>query len=399
MKGWQVIPEKMRAMVLTGHGGLDKLEYREDWPVPKVGERDVLIKVGACGINNMDLNARVGWYGATVTEGMSEKVALEGADEGASDLGNWNRSTFQFPRIQGSAIAGTIVAVGGKIDKDRVGQRVLIDSTIRDETLPEWARAISCIGSESDGGLAEYVAVPSENAFHVKRDVAFTDLAGLPVSHTTAEEMLVRVRLQEGEKIVVRGAGGGVGTALVQLASLRGAHVIAIASADKEDAIRALGAADFIAREERDQVTLISDRYGNRGIDVVADVVGGSDAMNVLRLLRRGGRYVTAGAIAGPLAQVDLRDIIYKDLQLMGIASPELQTTLNLLQYVEAGQISANVDRVFPLSALHDAQRAFAQKKYVGKIVIEVSPDTLADGPSARSISGSWPENEVTSAP
>jgi NADPH:quinone reductase-like Zn-dependent oxidoreductase len=368
-----MIPKTMHAMVLTGHGGVDKLVYRTDWPVPVPGSADVLLKVGACGINNMDLNARVGWYGATVTEGMTPEIAIEGAPAGSTDLGNWDRATFQFPRIQGSAIAGTVVAVGSGVDRKRIGQRVLVDPIIRDEQLPFQARAVSSIGSESDGGFAEYVAVPSLNAIEVKANVPFAELAGFPVSHTTAEEMLMRANLRAGERVVVRGAGGGVGTGLVQLARLRGAIVVAIASSDKEAAIRALGANEFVAREHADQLARVTALCGERGVSVVCDVVGGESALELLRTLRRGGRFVSAGAIAGPMCRLDLRDVIYKDVQVIGVASPELEATQNLISYIEAGRISAHVDQCFPLPRLHDAQRAFVQKKYVGKIVIQVT--------------------------
>jgi NADPH:quinone reductase-like Zn-dependent oxidoreductase len=161
----------------------------------------------------------------------------------------------------------------------------------------------------------------------------------------------------------------------VQLARLRGAKVIAIAGAEKEAEVRALGAEEFIARGVDDQAGAIVSLVGYRGVDVVCDVVGGESSMELLSLLRRGGRLVTAGALAGPFSRVDLREIIYKDLQLIGVASPEPESTANLINYIETGQITAHVDRVFPLADLRDAQRVFAEKKYIGKLVIQVSED------------------------
>ncbi|MGW2288735.1 zinc-binding dehydrogenase [Streptomyces phaeochromogenes] len=376
-----MIPKTMHAMVLTGHGGLDKLVHEKDWPVPSPGRGEVLVKVGACGINNMDLNARTGWYGSTVTEGMTEKVALEGAPADATDLGNWNRDEFVFPRIQGSAIAGTVVAVGEGVDVGRVGQRVMVDPVLRDEQLPFQARGVGSIGSDTDGGFAEYAAVPSSSAIEVKGKVSFVELAGFPVSHTTAEEMLVRADVKAGDKVVVRGAGGGVGTALIQLAHIRGAIVLAIASAEKEAEVRALGASEFVARDVEDQTAAVLSVFGRRGVDVLCDVVGGESSMGMLSLLRRGGKFVTAGALAGPISPVDLREIIYKDLQILGVASPELETTVNLVRYIEAGQITAHVDRVFPLVQLREAQRAFVEKKFIGKLVIQVPEDDLSGSP------------------
>ncbi len=362
----------MRAVVLTGYGGVDRLEYRDDWPRPETGPLEVLIRVGACGVNNTDLNTRTGWYAPTVSSGMTEELAASGGSEG-HEPATWNQDGLSFPRIQGGAIAGEIVAVGVEVSAGRIGERVLVDPVVRDESLPRWARGVVFVGSECDGGYAEYAAVPAENAFAVETPLADVELASFPVSHTTAEEMLTRVELTGGETVLVTGASGGVGTALVQLAKLRGARVIAVASQEKAPRLRELGADLFVPRDTDDLAGTVHELVGERAVDVVCDVVGGPILIDLLRVLRRGGRFATGGAIAGPVAEIDLRDLIYKDLTLIGVANPERQTTEKLVSYIERGEIAPLVDAVYPLERLAEAQLAFAARRHVGKLVIDVA--------------------------
>ena len=215
------IPSTMCAVLLTGFGGLDKLAYRTDVlvPLPKVDE--VLIKVGACGVNNTDINLRTRWYHRAGNESLSEIVATEGVslpDE--ADTASWQQQAVPFPRIQGAAVAGVIVAVGADVDRGRIGARVVVDPQIRDPSRPPRAQLVAYLGGERDGGFAQYVVVPSANAHTVATSLTDAELATFPTSYDTAEEMLDRVRLERGETVLVTGAAGGVGTALLQLARL-----------------------------------------------------------------------------------------------------------------------------------------------------------------------------------
>jgi len=264
------------------------------------------------------------------------------------------------------------VAVGARIDRQRIGQVVVVDPVVRDMRLTRWARGVEYVGSERDGGYAEYLAVPSVNALAVDTRLSFAELAALPCAYQTAEEMQLRVRLAEGETVVVTGASGGVGSANVQLAKMRGARVIAIAGADKEDRVRDLGADLFIARGTPDLAIALESMVHERGVDVVMDVVGGTDVVHLWRSLARAGRFATGGAIAGPMATVDLRDLIYKDLEMFGIANPEPEAMRNLVRYVETGRLVPVVNQVYPLAELAAAQTAFAVKSHVGKIILDI---------------------------
>ncbi|MET3792507.1 alcohol dehydrogenase family protein [Aquamicrobium terrae] len=365
------LPETMNAVVLTGHGGIDKLVYTMV-PVPKVGDDEVLIKVTACGVNNTDINTRTGWYSPEVKSALTAEIGAKGFTSGGQELRTWNRETLTFPRIQGADAVGVIVAVGKNVNQSRIGERIMVDPCIRDASLPKYSQGVIYFGSESDGGYAEYTKIVSENAWVVRTNLSDIELASFACSYSTGEEMLVRINLEAGETVLVTGASGGVGSANVQLAKRRGARVIAVAGRNKETAVRALGADEFIPRECEDLGKEIEHLVGWRGLDAVADVTGGAPVLHMLRSLRRAGRYVSAGAIAGPNPEIDLRDLIYKDLQMWGVGNPQRSTFESLVGYIERGEIKPVVAKTFPLPALPDAHAEFVSKSHVGKIVITI---------------------------
>jgi NADPH:quinone reductase-like Zn-dependent oxidoreductase len=358
----------MRAVVLTGHGGLEQLVYKEDVPTPTATAGEVLVRVGACGLNNTDINTRTGWYDRVVESSVSEELGVHGRDDGAAS--SWNTSSVLFPRIQGAAVVGRIAAVGEGVDAARIGERVLVDPSVRDADRPARAQLVEYLGSERDGGFAEYVVVPSINAHPVDSPLSDAELATFPCSYDTAAEMLERAGLAKGETIVVTGAAGGVGTALIQLSLARGAHVVAIAGAAKESRLRELGAHDFVARDTGDLQSSVESLIGKQGADVVADVVGGDMFDALLKLLRRAGRYTTAGAIAGPTTRIDLRDLIYKDLEMYGITNPTAATFAGLVNLVQAGRLQPLLEDVLPLAELRSAQATLLKRTHVGKYVV-----------------------------
>lgn len=287
------VPATIRATVLTGHGGIDKLLYRDSYPTPAPVPGEVLVHVGACGIINTDINTRTGWYDSVVEAGVSEQLGLQGRTDGAAS--SWNRSSVAFPRIQGAAVVGHIASVGAGVDPSRIGERVIVGPSVRDESQPLRAQLVEYLGSERDGGFAEYVAVPARNAHPVESPLSDAQLATFSCSYDTAEEMLDRAALKDGETIVITGAAGGVGTALIQLSLIRGARVVAVAGASKDERLRSLGAHEFVGRDHVDVKSEVERLIGERGADLVADVVGG-DIFDVLlklaprRPLHDGGR-------------------------------------------------------------------------------------------------------------
>ncbi|MER7395273.1 alcohol dehydrogenase family protein [Streptomyces sp. NPDC000151] len=362
------VPANMRAMVLTGHGGIDKLVFRDDLPTPAPTDGEVLVRVGACGMNNTDINTRTGWYDEVVESSVSEELGMRGRTDGAAS--SWNRSTVAFPRIQGAAVVGHIVGVGRGVEAARIGERVIVDPSVRDTSLPLHAQLVQYLGSERDGGYADYVAVPAVNAHWVESPFSDAELATFPCSYDTAEEMLQRTRLAEGETLVITGAAGGVGTALVQLATLRGARIVAVASAAKEERLRSLGVHEFVARESDDVQREIERLIGERGAHVAADVVGGPMFDSLLKVLRRGGRYATAGAIAGPVTRIDLRDLIYKDLEMHGITNPTAATFARLVELIETGRLRPLLEETYPLRDLPRGQAQLLKRRHIGKLVV-----------------------------
>jgi len=353
-----ILPAVMRAIVLTGYGGFEKLEVRSDVPVPVPGADDVLIRVGAAGVNNTDINTRIGWYSKAVAEATGAG-AETGIDEAGDD--GWSGVTFTFPRIQGADACGRIVAVGSRVDAARIDERVLVEPMFRA------AAGLSAryFGSEVDGAFADYACVPAVHAHAIESDLSDAELASFPCAYSTAENILTRIGLAGGERVLVTGASGGVGSATVQLAKRRGAVVTAVAAPDKDDAVRALGADDVVARDAD-----LLGTFGRDTFDAVVDVVGGPQFGALLDLLKVGGRYGVAGAIAGPVVDLDLRTLYLKDLRLIGCTTPEPGVFATLIGYIERSEIRPVVAATYDLGDIVPAQQAFLSKRHVGNIVL-----------------------------
>lgn len=335
----------MRAAVLTGFGGPDKLVLRDDVPIPVPAAGEVRIRVTACGINNTDIWTRVGAYGSS--SGNNSPVGPK-------------RTSIRFPRIQGADIVGVVDqpdpgSDGGALVR---GSRVLVDPTI----YPTGGSVMNSdfLGSDRDGGFAEFVVVPSANVHLIDSPLSDAELASFPVAYSTAIQMLDTVRLRAGERLVVTGATGGVGSALVQLGALAGAEVAAITRrSDATPWLRSLGAFS---------VSATAPSPGS--MDVVADVVGGALLSPLLDSLRSGGRYVIAGAIGDYAGTLDLRTMYLNYLTLVGTSLATHENFRRLVSLIEAGRLRPLVDRVFPLEMLREAQAAFESKEFLGKLVM-----------------------------
>ncbi len=349
----------MKAVVTTGNGGYDKLEYR-DVPIPAIGPTDVLVQVRAAGVNNTEINTRLGWYSSSVTAG-TEQLA-ESGPSGAVDDGGWNAKT-PFPLIQGTDCCGVVYALGEGVNGIETGQRVLVRACMRatgyDSLENIW------MASDFDGAFAQFVRVPASEVFAVDCDWTDAELATIPCAYGTAENMVHRAGVGASDRVLVTGASGGVGSALVQLCKRRGANVVAVAGRDKLDAVRALGADRVIARGED-----LIESLGESSVSVAIDNVAGDNVGPILKLLARGGRYVSSGAIAGPVVSVDMRDFYLKDLRLIGCTAWDEPVFPNLVRYIERGEIRPLVAATFPLADIAKAQAQFGDKTFVGNFVL-----------------------------
>jgi len=358
--------ETMRAVVLTGHGGPEKLEYHEDWPKPAPGPGEVLVRVGACGLNNTDVNTRTGWYSKGVTGGTSS-----GAQEKAVDGDStWGGRPLTFPRIQGADVCGTVEAVGDGADPAWIGKRVLIETWFRDWDDPNNLDKTRYLGSELDGGFAEYTAVNQRNLHAVECDLTDAELATFATANVTAENMLARAEVGAGDLVLITGASGGVGSALIQLANRRGARTVAMSSTDKADAVRAVGPEAVLERSPANLKAALHDALGRDTVSVVADVVGGPMFAQLIDALERGGRFTCSGAIAGPIVDFYLRTFYLKDLTFTGATVVPPGLFADLAGYINRGEIRPLLAAAYPLANFHDAQQAFIDKRHVGNIVV-----------------------------
>lgn len=329
----------MKAVVTTGNGGFDKLHYREV-PMPELGAGEVLIKVLAAGVNNTEINTRLGWYSG----------------------GGWHIPT-PFPFIQGTDCCGIVTQTFDSADSALVGKRVLVRPCMRPDGFGSMLNI--WMGSDFDGAFAQYVKVPANEVFPIESSWTDAELGSIPCSYGSAENMVQRSHVTSGEHVLVAGASGGVGSAVVQLAKVRGATVTAIVGKSKMDEVLGIGA-DFVVDRDSDLVS----ELGEERFDVVIDNVGGPHFEGELNTLKRGGRYASSGAIGGPLVNLDLRTMYLKDLTLIGCTAWDEPVFPQLVSYIESNRIKPLVAKTFPLADIAHAQQEFLEKKHVGKFVL-----------------------------
>ena len=361
----QEIPKTMHAVMLTGHGGIDMLVYKTDVEVPLPKSDEVLIRVKASGVNNTDINTRIGWYSKSVTSD-TNKGGASGLEDAKKNDSSWSGKPLKFPLIQGADVYGEIVKVGSDISPKRIGESVLVRTMQENPHTSEnncWT-----LGSECNGGFAQYTAVRSSEVFVINSDWSDTDLGSIPCAYSTAEGLLHRAKLEK-ETILITGASGGVGSAAIQLAKLRDATVIAQCAVEKKEEVIQIGADKIVFRNSD-----LLKEVGRDAVDIVIDLVGGPKWTQLLDILKPGGRYATSGAIAGPIVKLDLRTLYLKDLTLYGCTFQSKEVFRNIIKYIEENKIKPLVAKSYPLKEIKNAQLDFLSKKFTGKLVL-VPPD------------------------
>lgn len=359
----------MSAMVLTGHGGVEKLEWRTDVPVPQPKAGEVLVRVTATAKNNTDRKVREGLY---PVEGQHDVASFAMGDE----------PTLKFPRIQGADIVGRIAEVGEGVDAGRIGERGLIDFNIYPDARRDLNLTPDYYGHGTDGGFADYVAVPADQ-FHAIDDPDLSDaeLAALGMcSYQTGYHMLTVANVKAGEHVLVTGASGGVGTALIQLCRVLGAIPYALSQADKSDALKALGAEAVIDRGNLDGlVDKVRRATGGKPIDAVMDLAGGTvtDRLIDTMIFDMKGRSTyprlsIAGASAGNVSEIMWTRIYLYQVQVFGVSHGTRAEAEQLVGWIRSGALKPVLHGAFKLSDLHRAERYFVERGagYLGKIVI-----------------------------
>ena len=329
----------MKAVVTTGNGGFDKLRYG-DVDAPVLGAGEVLVKVLAAGMNNTEINTRLGWYSG----------------------GGWHIPT-PFPFIQGTDCCGIVTEAFDSAHTHLVGKRVLVRPCMRPDGFTSMINV--WMGSDFDGAFAEYVKVPAGEVFPINSSWSDVELGSIPCSYGSAENMVQRAKVTAHDHVLVAGGSGGVGSAAIQLAKARGAKVTAIVGRSKMDDVLSIGADSVIDRDS-DPV----NELGQESVDVVIDNVGGANFERELEVLRRGGRFATSGAIGGPHVNLDMRTMYLKDLTLIGCTAWDEPVFPQLVSYIESNTIRPLVAKTFPLADIVAAQQEFIEKKHVGKFVL-----------------------------
>ena len=333
----------MRAAVIHEHGGPDHLVYEANFPDPECGPGDVVVRVKASSLNYHDIFTRRGMPGIKLN----------------------------MPVIPGLDVAGEIAEIGADVSGWSVGDRVLIDPRNRVEG--------GLMGETTNGGLAEYCRAPAHQLVHMPNGVTFEEAASLPVAYGTAHRMMVtQGKISEGERCLVLGASGGVGTGCVLLAKMFGAQVIVCASTeDKIARLKEFGADDGINYVEDPFEKEVWKRFTkptrysyDGGVDMVVNFTGGNTWVPSLKCLRKGGRMMTCGATAGFDPQTDIRYIWTFELQVLGSNSWEREDLEQLMQYIQNDKMHPVIDRSFPLTESREALRLLEDREVFGKVVV-----------------------------
>lgn len=341
----------MRAAVIDRHGDPEVVRPTEV-PTPEPGPGEVRVGVRAVALNHLDLWVRRGLPG------------LE----------------LRFPHIGGSDIAGTVDALGPSVSGVRPGDRVLVNPALWCGEC-EWCRkgeeslceSFRIIGEHVAGGCAEYAVVPSRNLLKLPEHLDFPEAAAVPLVYQTAWRALVtRARLGAGESVLILGASGGVATAAIQIAKLRGATVFAVTQGAKVERVKSLGADEVIDRERADFSQTVRDRTGKRGVNVVLENVGEATWNRAVRSLTKGGRLVTYGATTGPKGEVDIRLLFWKQIEILGSTMASKREFETVMGLVFEGKLAPVIDVVWPLERAREAHERLERGEQFGKIVLTV---------------------------
>ncbi|WLR47243.1 zinc-binding dehydrogenase [Halobacillus litoralis] len=342
----------MKAVQVTGYGDVDQLKL-VDIPTPEPKENEVLVQVKACAINNTEIWMREGAYG-------------QGGKSG------WRPEGVQFPRTPGSDITGQVVQIGEQVDETMMGKDVVLFpfTSSGPDGQEHISEDMSFIGSEYDGGYAEYVVWPAELCFDMPLE-DYTESCVFSVSGMTAWHMVEQVQPKPGETVMVTGANGGVGSLNVQIASkVFGADVIAlVGDLSMEERMKELGATHVLSYKSENLSDEILEANGGP-IDTVLDVVGDALFSTALTVLKKGGKFCTSGSSGGQKTELDFRTLYLKHITMYGSVLGTREEFKRMLKAISEQKIQPVIDRTFPLEEAKEAQQYFKESGKKGKIVL-----------------------------
>ena len=345
----------MKAVVFSEQGSTEVLRYT-DVPKPTLDADEVLIKVEACAVNFLDLHARRN------RPEIEEKL-----------------SRGDTPHILGSDIAGTIAEIGETVSGTTVGDRVVLAPCIPCGVCSDCYGGAEnlcdtqeLIGFQTNGGYAEYVKAPLQNAIQIPDALSFVSAAAMPIAYLTAWHMLMtRAKLHPGEDILILGVGGGVGSAGLQIAKLTGARVFATASSDEKLArAREMGADATINYKDVDFSEAVLAATDGRGVDVVLEHVGAATWEQSIASLAKNGRLVSCGVTTGNIGTINIRKLYQKQLTLMGSALGTVRELRTLVHLTAQGKLEPIIDRTLPLHRAGEAHVLLENRQNFGKVVL-----------------------------
>ena len=342
------------AIVLDRHGAVDVLEHR-DIDVPAPGPGQVRVRVRAVALNHLDLWVRRGLPGLKL----------------------------EYPHRLGADIAGEVESIGAGVTNATVGQKLLVAPALSDGVCEacllgndNLCPRYRILGENTQGGYASLLNIPAQNVIPYPSNLGFAEAAALPLTFLTAWQMVVlRARVRPGEIVLVQGAGSGVGVAAIQIARLHGARVWAVAgSLEKCARAKELGAEEAFDYTRQDVVAEVKQRTGKRGVDVVIEHVGGETFVKSILAVARGGRIATCGATSAFQVEIDLRQVFFRNVQILGSTMGPKGTLFDIVRHVEAGRLRPIVDRVLPIAQAREAHTVLETRQAFGKVVLEHAP-------------------------
>lgn len=345
----------MEGFGFTEHGGLDWLAFVTiAEPTPGAGE--VRIRLRAAAFNRLD------------------RFVLEGIPG----------LPVERPHVLGSDGAGTVDSWGEGVLDLKVGQKVLLNPGLWDGTCDACrsgrealCRNFRIVGEHTQGTATAFVVVPRRNVHPLPEAWSFAQGAAVPLVFQTAWRALTTIgEVAPGERVAIVGAGGGVPTAAIQVAKLRGGRVVvASRTRDKEERARALGADDFVTFDDQHPLDRVLWLWSEkRGVDVIFDSVGAPTVPRSLKAIARAGRIVVIGATAGSTVEIDLRTLFWRQASLRGSTMANALEFVEVLAHLAAGRLKPVIDSEFPLERAREAFQRFDGPGLFGKVVVNVPP-------------------------